>query len=66
MSTSRSLDILAADVMRGDVLVHFCNGESVLFRASFLEANKAQSPNVIMPKPDQSDELFVPPEETLL
>ncbi|MGI4828541.1 MAG: hypothetical protein ACRYFU_10185 [Janthinobacterium lividum] len=64
MANSDALIIVAADVMRGDVLIHFSDGSSVLFRSSYLNANRNQDGNE--PIPDKlvtEDEPFILPDE---
>ncbi len=52
--------------MSGDVLIHFLNGESVLFRSSFLWANRAQDGNIEIPnQAADEDEVFIVPDEHL-
>ena len=63
MSASKTA-IAIADVMNGDVLVYFLNGESVLFRSSFLWANRAQDGNIEIPNQAvDEDEVFIVPDE---
>ncbi len=65
MATSETA-IAIADVMSGDVLIHFLNGESVLFRSSFLWANRAQDGNIEIPnQAADEDEVFIVPDEHL-
>jgi hypothetical protein len=46
--------VVAADVMRGDLLVHFSDGESVLFQAEFLKQVRHEHGNRLLS--DDNDE----------
>lgn len=45
---SKQEAIVAVDIMRGDLLVHFGDGESVLFRAEFLRRVRHEHGNRVL------------------
>ena len=49
MTVPHHATILAADVMRGDILIHFSDGASVLFRALYLSNSRGEDENYLVP-----------------
>ena len=64
MAAQQEITVVAADIMRGDVLVHFSDGASVLFRASYLSSSRSQGGNYqIPPEVIARDEVLIPSKE---
>ena len=59
--TKNSMVVIGADVSQGNLLVHFSDGESVLFQAHFLSDEREADGNRAVPESseEEQDELTV-------